>query len=73
MTLSIGELDDNVLPAGQERFVATYGAAGGEIAHEVFPDAEHHWIMYSGPQTDRAIEMSRAFIACQLQVWQPVG
>jgi len=73
MTLSIGELDDNVLPAGQECFVATYGAADGEIDCEVFPDAGHYWIMYSGPLTDCAIEMSRAFIARQLQARQLVG
>ena len=30
-----GELDDNVLPAVQERFVATYKKAGGEIDYEL--------------------------------------
>jgi acetyl esterase/lipase len=69
-----GELDDNVLPAVQERFVATYRAAGGEIELEVYPGAEHRWIIYPGPQTDRAIEMIKAFIARQLRrVRQPVG
>ncbi|MGH8064222.1 MAG: alpha/beta hydrolase [Candidatus Entotheonellia bacterium] len=68
-----GELDDNVLPAVQERFVATYRAAGGEIDYEVFPGAEHRWIIHPGPQTDRAIEMIKAFIARQLRAWQPVG
>jgi acetyl esterase/lipase len=68
-----GELDDNVLPAVQERFVATYRTAGGEIDYEVFPGAEHRWIIHPGPQTDRAIEMIKAFIARQLRAWQPVG
>jgi acetyl esterase len=69
-----GELDDNVLPAVQERFVATYRAAGGEIDLEVYPGAEHRWIIHPGPQTDRAIEMMKAFIARQLRrVRQPVG
>mgnify|MGYP003290758858 CR=1 FL=1 len=68
-----GELDDNVLPAVQERFVATYRAAGGEIDYEVFPGAEHRWIIQPGPQTDRAIAMIKAFIARQLRAQQPVG
>jgi acetyl esterase/lipase len=68
-----GELDDNVLPAVQERFVATYRAAGGEIDYEVFPGAEHRWIIQPGPQTDRAIEMIKAFIARQLHARQPVS
>ena len=68
-----GELDDNVLPAVQERFVATYRAAGGEIDYEVFPGAEHRWIIQPGPQTDRAIAMIKAFIARQLHARQPVG
>ncbi len=58
-----GELDDNVLPVVQERFVATYRAAGGEIDYEVYPGAEHRWIIQPGPQTDRAIAMIKAFIA----------
>jgi len=68
-----GELDDNVLPAVQEHFVATYRAAGGEIDYEVYPGAEHRWIVHPSPQTDRAIEMIKAFIARQLHARQPVG
>ena len=63
-----GELDDNVLPAVQEHFVATYRAAGGEVDYEVFPGAEHRWIIQPGPQTDRAIDLIKAFIARQLRV-----
>jgi acetyl esterase/lipase len=68
-----GELDDNVLPAVQERFVAAYQAAGGEIELEIYPGADHRWIIHPGPQTDRAIEMIKAFIARQLRTQQPVG
>jgi acetyl esterase/lipase len=68
-----GELDDNVLPAVQARFVETYRAAGGEIDYEVYPGAEHRWIIQPGPQTDRAIAMIKAFIARQLRTRQPVG
>jgi alpha-beta hydrolase superfamily lysophospholipase len=68
-----GELDDNVLPAVQKRFVTTYQAASGAIDYEVFPGAEHRWIIQPGRQTDRAIEMIKAFIARQLHARQPVG
>jgi len=66
-----GELDDNVLCAVQERFVATYRAAGGKIDLEIFPGCEHRWVASPGPQTDRAIEMIKAFIARQLGARQP--
>jgi acetyl esterase/lipase len=68
-----GALDDNVLPVVQERFVAAYRAAGGKIELEVYPGADHRWIIHPGPQTDRAIEMIKAFIARQLRAQQPVG
>jgi acetyl esterase/lipase len=68
-----GELDDNVLPAVQEHFVATYRAAGGEIDYEVYAGADHRWIIHPGPQTDRAIDMIKAFMARQLRARQPVG
>ena len=62
-----GALDDNVLPAAQEKFAATYKAAGGEIDFHVFPDSEHEWVAKPGPQTDRAREMVKAFIARNLK------
>lgn len=68
-----GELDDNVLPAVQERFAATYRAAGGEIDLEIYPGCDHRWIVQPGPQTDRAIEMIKAFVARQLRARQPLG
>jgi acetyl esterase/lipase len=58
-----GALDDNVLPAAQEKFVATYKAAGGPIDFHIFPDSEHEWVAKPGVQTDRAREMVKAFIA----------
>jgi acetyl esterase/lipase len=62
-----GELDDNVRPAVQEKFVASYRAAGGECQYEVFAGCEHLWIREPGPQTDRAHEMVKQFIARQLK------
>jgi acetyl esterase len=61
-----GELDDNVLPAVQEKFVAAYRKAGGAIDYELFLGCEHRWVIKPGPQTDRAVEMVKAFIARQL-------
>lgn len=62
-----GELDDNVLPAVQEKFAATYRAAGGECEFEVFKNCEHRWVAKPGPQTDRAYERIKEFIARQLK------
>jgi acetyl esterase/lipase len=61
-----GALDDNVLPAVQDKFAATYRAAGGDCQLHVFEGSEHEWIAKPGPQTDRAHEMVRAFIARNL-------
>jgi acetyl esterase len=61
-----GELDDNVRPAVQEKFVTSYRAAGGECHYEVFAGCEHLWIREPGPQTDRAYDTLKTFIARQL-------
>ena len=61
-----GALDDNVLPAVQEKFAATYRAAGGVCELTVFEGSEHEWVAKPGPQTDRAREMVKAFIARNL-------
>jgi len=58
-----GGLDDNVLPSIQEKFAATYRAAGGDCRYELFEGCEHEWVATPGPQTDRAREMVKAFIA----------
>jgi acetyl esterase/lipase len=62
-----GALDDNVLPAAQEKFAATYKAAGGQIDFHVFAGSEHEWVAKPGPQTDRAREMVKAFIGRNLK------
>jgi len=62
-----GALDDNVLPAVQEKFATTYKAAGGECQYQLFEGSEHEWVATPGPQTDRAREMVKAFIARQLK------
>ena len=61
-----GALDDNVLPAVQEKFAASYRAAGGQCDLHVFEGCEHEWVAKPGSQTDRAHEMVKAFIARNL-------
>jgi acetyl esterase len=61
-----GALDDNVLPAVQEKFAASYRAAGGQCDLHVFEGCEHEWVAKPGPQTDRAHAMVKAFIARNL-------
>jgi len=58
-----GALDDNVRPAVQETFAQTYKAAGGVCELTIFENSEHEWVAKPGPQTDRAREMVKAFIA----------
>ncbi len=62
-----GALDDNVLPEAQEKFVKTYKAAGGQIEYHLFENSVHEWVAEPGPQTDKARETVKAFIARQLK------
>jgi acetyl esterase len=66
MLIMGGSLDDNVLPAFQMKFAASYKAAGGDIQFELFEGAVHDWVAEEGPLTDRARQMVKAFIARQL-------
>jgi acetyl esterase/lipase len=61
-----GALDDNVLPSMQENFVKTYVAAGGSCEYHLFENSVHEWVAKPGPQTDKAREVVKAFIARQL-------
>jgi len=61
-----GALDDNVLPPDQKKFTETYRAAGGDVRFELFEGCEHEWVAEPGPQTDRAHEMVKGFIAQRL-------
>jgi acetyl esterase/lipase len=67
MLIMQGALDDNVRPAVQEKFAATYKAAGGSIQYELFEGSEHEWVATPGPQTERARQLVKAFIARQLR------
>jgi acetyl esterase/lipase len=62
-----GALDDNVLPEVQEKFVKTYQAAGGTCEYHLFENSVHEWVAEPGPQTDKAREVVKDFIARQLK------
>jgi acetyl esterase/lipase len=62
-----GALDDNVLPEMQEKFARTYRAAGGACDYRLFENAVHEWVAEPGPQTDKAREVAKEFIARQLK------
>jgi acetyl esterase len=61
-----GALDDNVLPEMQEKFARTYRAAGGACDYRLFEGSVHEWVAAPGPQTDKARETVKDFIARQL-------
>lgn len=62
-----GALDDNVLPEMQENFAKTYRAAGGQCDYHLFENSTHEWVAKPGPQTDKARETVKDFIARQLK------
>lgn len=62
-----GAADDNVLPSMQEKFVEVYRSAGGQCEYRLFENSTHEWVAEPGPQTDKARETVKAFIAQQLR------
>lgn len=62
-----GALDDNVLPDVQEKFAKTYRTAGGQVDYQLFENSVHEWVAEPGPQTDKARDMVKQFIARQLK------
>jgi acetyl esterase len=62
-----GALDDNVLPEMQEKFAKTYRAAGGDCDYRLFENSVHEWVAEPGPQTDKAREVVKEFVARQLK------
>jgi acetyl esterase/lipase len=70
MLIMQGGLDDNVIPPIQEKFAATYRAAGGECQLEIFEGCEHEWTAVPSPAADRSHDMVKAFIAKQLRALQ---
>jgi len=58
--------DTNVSPAIQQRFVASYQAAGGRIQMELLPGAPHDFVNTAGPELEGALALMKSFIEQQL-------
>ena len=61
-----GTSDDNVPMSIPTRFESAFRAAGGEIELEIFPGQVHGFGNVPGPESDRALELMKAFVARQL-------
>jgi acetyl esterase len=58
--------DTNMSPVIQQRFAASYQAAGGRIQMELLPGAPHDFVNTAGPNLDRALVLMKPFIEQQL-------
>jgi acetyl esterase/lipase len=61
-----GTADTNLSLDMTERFATTYRTRGGHCELELFPGMPHRFAHAPGPETDRAIRLTKAFIARQL-------
>lgn len=62
-----GGADDNVLPEMQKEFCQAYRDAGGSCEYREFEGSTHEWVAEPGPNTDKARETVKEFIARQLK------
>lgn len=62
-----GTADKNVTPEMQEQFATAYRAAGGTVDLEIFANAPHLFALAPGPDTDRANQLAKAFVAAQIR------
>ena len=58
-----GALDDNMPPEAQEKFAKSYQAAGGNIEFHLFENSVHEWVAEEGPNTDKARETVKQYVA----------
>ena len=68
MLIVHGEADEEVPVSLSREFAEAYSEAGGEVELHTFPDMPHLFMLKPGPQTDRALEVVKSFIARQLHV-----
>lgn len=61
-----GTGDDNVPLSVSQRFTEVYRERGGSVELELFPDMPHGFARTPGPESDRALELMKAFVARQL-------
>ena len=62
-----GTDDDNVPLEISERFVTRYLALGGSATRELFSGMPHAFARDPGPETDRAIQLMKAFVTQQFE------
>ena len=58
--------DKNVSPEIQQRFAASYQAAGGKIQLELLSGAPHNFVNTPGANADRALTLIKTFVGQQL-------
>jgi acetyl esterase len=58
--------DTSVSPEIQQRFAASYSAAGGKMQLELLPGAPHNFVNMDGANMDRALGLMKTFIEQQL-------
>ena len=58
-----GTADGNIPHAIPQRFAESYVRAGGDAEYEAFPGMPHQFAKEPGPETDRAIDLMRSFLA----------
>src|SRR5712692_10496519 len=58
--------DKNVSPEIQQRFAASYQAAGGKLQLELLPGAPHNFVNTAGANLDRALGLMKTFMEQQL-------
>ena len=61
-----GADDDVLAPRTAERFVESYGSAGGLIELTKFPHANHGYSRQGGPNARRTIDVLKSYTARQL-------
>ena len=61
-----GTEDDNIPVPATKEFAEAYRRSGGEIQLETFDGMPHGFGYRRGPETDRAVDLVKAFIARQL-------
>ena len=66
MLILQGGEDTNVPPPVQKHFADSYRDAGGDVTLAVFDGCGHRWIRTPSPDTTRAIQMIKDFVARQL-------
>ncbi len=58
-----GMADTNLPVPVTEQFAKDYRAAGGDVVLELFPDMSHNFANVPGPESDRAVDLMRKFVA----------